>query len=94
VLKRNPAEVQKLNDAIAVLEDEMLQTDPGTEFYASMVGQLERLYKLRERHASRQIDPNTLMIVGGNLLGILVIVWHEQAHVITSKALSFAGKLR
>ncbi len=32
---------------------------------------------------------DTMLIVGANILGILIIVGHERANVVTSKALSF-----
>lgn len=35
------------------------------------------------------VSKDTLMIVGGNIIGILVIVGHERMHLVTSKALSF-----
>lgn len=41
-----------------------------------------------------KISPDTLLIVGGNLLGILLILNFEKADIITSKALSFVLKGR
>jgi hypothetical protein len=72
----------------------MQTRDGDSEDYATMLNRLERLYKLKEKNAPRQISPDTLLIVAGNILGILVIVAYEHSHVVTSKALSFAGKLR
>lgn len=96
--KDAPDEPSGLDLAIADLERELVSYDPGDEAYSKAMTNLERLYKLKEKHGHRafteRISPDTLIIVGGNLLGIVIIVFHERANVITSKALSFAGKLR
>ena len=41
-----------------------------------------------------KISPDTLLIVGGNLLGILLILNFEKADIVTSKALNFVLKGR
>ena len=76
------------------LETQMLTFDPDSDEYGTLLNRLERLKKLQASNSPKQISPDTLIIVGGNLVGILIIVMHERANVITSKALSFAGKLR
>lgn len=55
---------------------------------------LERLHKLRNDTRSEPVSRNTLVTAGANLVGIAVIVGYEQRHVVTSKALSFLGKLK
>lgn len=94
MLKKVSDEASSLDKTITELENDMLSIDPGTEMYTLLLSQLERLYKLKERHSPKRIDPNTWLVVGGNLAGILIIVSYEHGRVITSKALSFAGKLR
>jgi hypothetical protein len=73
---------------IAKLEQEMLSEDLSQEDYERKLKQLERLTKLRGNNATKRVSPDTLLIVGGNLLGILLIVAYEQKHVLTSKGLS------
>lgn len=92
--KRDSAEELSLENTIAELEIDMRTKDGDSEEYATMLNRLERLYKLREKHARKRINPDTLLVVGGNLIGILIIVGYEHSHVISSKALNFAGKLR
>lgn len=41
-----------------------------------------------------KLDPNTLFLVAGNLLGILVIVAYEQKHVFASQASKFIQKVK
>lgn len=40
------------------------------------------------------IDVNTVVLVAGNLAGILLILNHERLHVVSSKALGFVLKGR
>lgn len=42
----------------------------------------------------KPIDRNTLVLAGANLLGIVLIVGHERANVVTSKAIGFIKTLR
>lgn len=62
--------------------------------YKAAVAQLGKLYPLKEDNSKRQVSPDTLVIVAGNLIGIAVIIFHERAEVISSKALGFVMKLR
>lgn len=95
MFERKPDEsMVQLEATIKELETDMKGHDGGSEEYAKCLAQLERLYKLKEKNTPKGLDPNTLILVGGNLAGILIIVLHERAAVITTKALAFAGKLR
>lgn len=42
----------------------------------------------------KRLDPNTVAIIAGNLLGIGLILSYEKLNVITTKALSFVIKGR
>jgi hypothetical protein len=77
-----------ISDAFTALTD----VDKNTPEYASMVDQLTKLYALKESNSKRRVSPDTLAIVAGNIIGILMIVGHERANVVTSKALSFVMK--
>lgn len=63
--------------------------DPSSEEYTFAVQNIETLYKAKSYEANRFISRDTLCIVGGNLLGILIILGYEKADIITSKALGF-----
>lgn len=90
--KRTNAELQKTIDR---LHEEMIGEEGCSERYAAMVDQLGKLYKLRDEvNSSRSVTPDTLAIVIGNLAGIILIVGHEHAHVISSKALGFILRAR
>lgn len=54
---------------------------------------MEYEQKVQEENRNR-VSLDTLMIVGGNLAGIVAILGFERFHVVTSKALSFVMKTR
>lgn len=83
-----------LEKAIAEVFREMAQHSGDSEEYAKLADQLTKLYSLKEIDSKRRISPDTLTLVAGNLFGIILIVGHERAHVVTSKALNFVMKLR
>ncbi len=89
---KKPEETQ-LDRLIAQYELEIqMETEP--KKVAKMVKNLEGMYLLKAKMAPQKISPETWLIVGGNLAGILIIVAYEHSHVIGTKALNFAGKLR
>lgn len=94
MFEKPSAEAVALEAVILALESDMQTRDGDSEEYATMLNRLERLHKLKEKTSPKGINPDTLILVGGNLLGILIIVSYEHAHVIASKAIGFAGKLR
>ena len=49
---------------------------------------------LEENQTKVVISPDTLLIVGGNLLGILLILNYEKLDIVSSKAVGFILKAR
>lgn len=64
----------------------------GSEEYVKTLALVERLYKLKEINAPQPVGSDTIVKVGANLLGILMIIMYESENVIRSKALSFVFK--
>lgn len=91
---KSSASKSKLDEVIDNVFSEMAGESSDSEEYAKMVDQLTKLYALRDTQNPKRISPDTLAIVLGNLLGIVIIVGHERAHVVTSRALSFIMKLK
>lgn len=81
-----------LEKAIDNLYAELNGFTADTESYAKVTDQLTKLYSLK--HKPERVSKDTLAVVLGNILGIVMIVGHERAHVVTSKALSFVLKTR
>jgi len=65
-----------------------------SEEYSKSADNLEKLYRAQGYNKNTSISPDTLLLVIGNLAGIALILWHERAEVITSKALGFVMKGR
>lgn len=79
----------QLTTAIDNLYEQLSHFSGEDKEYADIVDQLAKLYTLKEDTSKRRISPDTLAMVVGNLLGIALIVGHERANVVTSKAVGF-----
>lgn len=73
--------------------DFMRTSVAGTDEYSTQSEELERLFKARSYIANRFIDPNTLLTIGANILGIILIMSYERANVITSKAFGWIRRV-
>lgn len=62
--------------------------------YSLILDRVERLNKIRLSDKGNSISPDTLVVVGGNLAGILLILGYERVNIITTKALGFVIKGR
>jgi hypothetical protein len=84
----------KMDAEIRDVLDRIKDMDPYSEDYTKAVDNLEKLYKARSYDTHRHLSPDTLAIIAGNLLGIVIILGYEKANVITSKAVGFILKGR
>jgi len=55
---------------------------------------VETALKQRDLLRPKRVSPDTLILVAGNLLGIVIILGYERANVITSRAMNLVMKLR
>lgn len=86
-------EPSELDKAITAAHAVLDATPTYSDQYAKTVDQLTKLYAMRETtKSSNRVSPDTLAIVFGNLAGIVLIVGHERANVVTSKAIQFILK--
>ena len=90
--KKTPTEKTDLEKTIERLFAKLERTSPETKEYAAISDQLVKLYKLQADTVKPRVSYDTLALIGGNLAGILLILTHERANVITSKALGFVSK--
>jgi hypothetical protein len=86
--KPKDSNVQGLETTIDQLISRMSTEEEDSEDYTKMVDNLETLYKLKAETQPDRVKLDTIAIVAGNLLGIIIIVGFEKSHVMTSKALS------
>ena len=86
-------EEQKLSDAINRASCTLAVCDVGSDEYSKTLSHVERLYTIKAEKRKNRITPDTILIVAGNLFGILVIVAYEQKHVLP-KAFGFVTKVK
>lgn len=91
---KKSVEPSDLDDVIAGLAFKLHNTDPETPEYAHMVDQFVKLYPLKDATAPKKMSADVKATILANLAGIVILVTHERAHVVTSKALGFIQKLR
>lgn len=61
--------------------------------YPALMQRLQEIVALRaSQDTRRRCSPDGMLLVAGNLLGILIIVAYERTNVMTSKAVSFIVK--
>jgi len=76
----------KLDEPIDAVLNSMQIYGPESTEYDELIGRLDRLTKMQSEERSSRVSPDTMAIVAGNILGILIIVAYEQKHVMVSKA--------
>ena len=83
-----------LDGEIERLVEALKSEQPGSEEYLKISTNIRDLCEARERKNPLQMDVNTLVAVGANILGLVIILNFERTGVITSKAFGwiFKGK--
>lgn len=72
---------------------DLSKASPGSEEYEQKLSTLERLYQLREDD-SRKPSADAMVAAAVALLQVGIMIYHEEYHNLTSKALSFITKPR
>jgi hypothetical protein len=89
-----PKDPSDLEKEIARVIELMSNERPDSDEYAKMNKQLGALHERLMAQKPKPLDAGTVATISANLVGILLIVGHERAHVITSKAVGFVRTLR
>lgn len=90
MFKKDSIELQLEKTILELLEEVNQTPDKKSEEYNKMVDQVAKLYELRQKS---RISPEAMVTVGSNFLGILLVMNHERAHVIATKAFGFIKKI-
>jgi len=85
---------RSIDDAIDDVLKFMKSYQPNSEEYSKAVSNLKELCEARSKKPSRIVEVDTIILAATNLLGIILILNHEQLHVITTKAIGFVVKGR
>ena len=83
-----------LDQALDNAHEWLKSETPGTDNYAAILDQITKLHAMKTTESSEGVSWNTWATIGGNLAGIALILGHERAHVVASKALGFVLKLK
>lgn len=74
-----------LDGQIAAIADEMTAMGVLNENYSTMLDHLKLLYEIKAKKRRDPVSRDTMALIGGNLVGILMIVAYERTHATTSK---------
>lgn len=77
---------KNLNPEIDHILNRLAELDPDTEEYTAAVQNLKTLYEARAKRQAFFIEPETILVVVANLLGILAILKYEEFNVVSSRA--------
>lgn len=94
VFKKTPKDPTELDKALDELILEMKTVVPGSQQHTEIVKSVEVLYKAKSHIKDRRINPDTALVVGGNIAGILAVLTFEKFGIITSKAISMVLKTK
>lgn len=89
--KTEDSVADRIDTEIHTLLDLMDQEIGYTDNYQKMVNQVTRLMELRTK--PDRISRDTWMTVGTHVAGLIVLMNHERAHVIASKAFGLLRKI-
>ena len=92
IFKKEKTMLEKEIEAVLL---EMKDMYVGSEEYEIALNHLSTLHEINKSKEKKwNVSPDTMAIVVGNLLGIILILKHEELNVITSKAMNFVIKGR
>jgi hypothetical protein len=92
--KEIPKHQRMLDDELVRILAVLSVHPADSEEYAKLMKSAERVHALMDIQKPSPLSRETLLTVGANILGILLIIKHEDVNVITSKALGFVIRVR
>lgn len=87
--RTNPIE-DRLENEIHNLLDLMDRENQYSDNYKKMMDQYARLMELRKEN---RVSKDTWVTVGTHIAGLIILMNHERAHVVASKAFGFVKKI-
>lgn len=91
--KRKKSVLESEKEAILTRLQEI---DPLDDAYPKMIYRLGDITELEEKNKKlkKTVSPDTMALIGANLVGIIVVLAWEEKHVIATKAFGMISKLR
>lgn len=90
---RNKRHDPLLDENIDMFLENMLVLGVNAEEYKEQLTVVERLNKLKAGNPEKKLSHDTIAMVLGNVVCVVIIVAYEQKHVMASKAMSFVSRL-
>ena len=90
---QKPESEDRIEAAINRVLLEMQTTSPDSVKYGTLVSRLTELHSLKANNAKSKLSKETMLTVGANITGILLILYFERVEIVGSKALTFVKKL-
>lgn len=72
----------KLDAEILSLLAKVKETTKDSEDYEKLVDRMSKLHKLKTEERSKQINPDTVLVVVANIFGILWLARYERENII------------
>jgi hypothetical protein len=89
-----PKEQSYLDVEIDRAYRELANHEVGSEEYEKALDVVTQLHKLKSEDRNSKVSKDTMLTVGANLLGVLLIISTEREHVITTKALGMLQRTK
>ena len=89
-----PKPKSKLELAIDEVLIDMSHHSPTTDEYGKLLERLQDLHKMKEDEKPSRPSSDVLIQCATHILGIAMIIRHEEINIITSKALAFVPRVR
>lgn len=93
MFNKKPAPLDYLALNIRNMHLDMANHKTDSDEYKLLLDRLVTLYSLKEDNSRSKLSGDVKATIIANLAGIVILMNHERAHVITTKALSFLPKL-
>ncbi len=83
-----------LDLALTRAYSELSTKKPDSDEYGTIVDQISKLHALKVEETPKPVSKDTWAIIAAQLASVVLIVSYEHAHVVTTKALGFAPKVK
>lgn len=86
MLTKSPTKTKLDAEILSAFEKLESIPDKTSKEYGALVEHIATLYKLKTEDRSKQISPDTVLVVAANIFGILWLTRYERERVIPSKS--------
>jgi hypothetical protein len=94
MFQRPKPKKSKLDIAIDDVLSDMENHATTTEEFRKLLERLKDLHKMKETDKPRRPSPDVVIQAATHIIGIALIIRHEQFNIITTKAMSFVPRVK